>query len=149
MLKRNITYEDGDGNTVTEVFHFHLTIKELVKFLGGDESTTIEEAIKELEKKTIKEQVLEFDDFILSSYGVRSEDNKRFIKNDQLKSEFAESFAYDALFTEFMVSDTALNDFIMGLLPQDLKEAFTKAMQAAQAQQAQQIQTVPQPPQIS
>ncbi len=147
MLIRDITYQDGDGNTITETFHFHLTIREFVKLIGGNESSTIEEALKELESKSIKEQVLEFDDFILSSYGVRSEDKKRFIKNDELREQFADSFAYDALFTEFVMSETAANDFIMALLPENLRGEFAKLQQSAI--QAQQAQIVPLPPQAS
>ena len=31
MLKRNITYEDFDGNTVTEAFYFNLSKAELME----------------------------------------------------------------------------------------------------------------------
>lgn len=149
MLKRNITYDDGDGNMVTEMFEFHLTIQELVRLLGGNEEMTMEEAIKELEKRDIKDLVLEFDNFILSSYGVRSEDKKRFIKNDELREQFADSFAYNALFTEFMMTENAFNDFVIAILPQNLKGEFQKIQAQIETVPGPDIARIPQPPQIS
>lgn len=137
MLKRDITYEDGEGKTITETFYFNLTAKEIVELLGDQTTDDVNEALKIFEAKGFKNQVLEFDKFILSSYGVRSDDRKRFIKNDQIREEFADSFAYDALFMELAGNEQAASIFIQGIIPKTMKEevqrldALNKAKAAA------------------
>jgi hypothetical protein len=129
VLKRNITYEDGDGKTVTETFYFNLTARELSKFLGGDESENLDDAIKKMQGLEFSELVKKFDELILSAYGIRSEDNKRFIKSDELKEKFSDSFAYDALFMELAINDNAASEFFMGVIPKELKADFAKAQE--------------------
>jgi hypothetical protein len=51
---------------------------------------------------------------------VRSEDGKRFIKNDQLREEFTQTAAYDALFMELATDEDAAANFIQGILPKDM-----------------------------
>jgi hypothetical protein len=139
MLKRDITYEDGEGNTVTETFYFNLTAKELVSLVSPGQEN-VEEAIKLFEGKDFRDQVLEFDKFVLASYGIRSEDRKRFIKNDQIREEFADSFAYDTLFMELATDEKAASIFIQGIIPKTMKEEVLKLDQLNQAK------TVPLPP---
>jgi hypothetical protein len=132
MLKRDITYEDGEGNTVTETFYFNLTAKELVELVDSDQEN-VDEAIKLLESQSFRDRVLEFDKFVLTSYGIRSEDRKRFIKNEQIKQEFADSFAYDALFMELATDENAAAIFIQGIIPKSMKEEVLKLEQLNKA----------------
>ena len=52
------------------------------------------------------------------AYGVKSEDGKRFIKNQTVKDEFAESLAFSQLIEDFHETDTAMSDFITGITSQ-------------------------------
>lgn len=131
MLKREITYEDYNGEKVTEVFYFNLTQSELVELEVSYEGG-LEASIKRIiEAKNVQALVQEFKKIILSAYGVRSEDGKRFIKNDQVREEFTQSAAYDALFMELATDDDAASKFITGILPASLVEAVAAAQTQA------------------
>lgn len=120
MLKREITYEDFDGQTVTETFYFNLTKTEIVQlevdYEGGLE-TTLRRIIT---TEDVKALMREFKRIVLLAYGVRSEDGKRFVKNDELREAFTQTAAYDALFIELATSDEAAAKFIKGIIPKDL-----------------------------
>jgi hypothetical protein len=120
MLKREITYENFNGEKVSETFYFNLTKSEMleleVSYYGGLEAT-----IKRIvEAKDNKSLVEEFKKIILLSYGVRSDDGKRFIKNDTVREEFSQTAAFDELFIELATNDQAAVNFIQGVLPRDM-----------------------------
>lgn len=127
MLKRTIKYEDFDGNSVSEDFYFNLSKSELVE-LEVQYEKGLAEALETIVKANdTKQLIAEFKKLVLLSYGKKSEDGKRFIKNEELRTEFAQSLAYDALFMELATSDTAAADFIQGIVPKDMSEAIQQA----------------------
>lgn len=120
MLKRNITYEDLEGETVTETFYFNLSKAELMELQMSSEGgfgKLLERIIETTNKKAMIEQ---FKRIILMSYGVKSEDGKRFIKNDELRHQFTEMPAYSALFFELATDDDAAVAFVQGIVPKDI-----------------------------
>lgn len=122
MLKRDITYKDFDGNEVTETFYFNLSRTELVdlelSYDGG-----LEAAINRIiESKDVKALINEFKRIVLESYGVKSEDGKRFIKNDEVREAFSQTAAYDSLFFELATNADAAADFVKGIVPFELTE---------------------------
>jgi hypothetical protein len=123
MLKRNITYTDFEGNEITETFYFNLSRTEMVEmevsYEGGLEAT-IQRIIETQDSKAL---IMEFKRIVLLSYGIRSADGKRFIKNDEVREEFTQTAAYDALFMELAMNDDAAVKFIQGILPRDLAQA--------------------------
>lgn len=122
MLKRTIVYEDYEGNEVTEDFYFHLSQAELVEIelsYKGGLSKMLEEIIKDDDGATI---VREFKKIILGSYGVRSDDGKRFMKSQQLREEFEATEAYSTLFIELIADASAAADFVNGIVPAKLAE---------------------------
>lgn len=126
MLKRPITYEDLDGNEVTEEFYFNLSKPELV-----DMEVEHKQGFKEMIEGIIKTNdrkglVDEFKKIVLLTYGVRSEDGKRFIKSDQLREEFSQMPAYEALFMELATNEGAAVEFLTGVLPRDLRGDMSK-----------------------
>lgn len=127
MLKRNITYEDFDGNSVTETFYFNISKPELVELeveKKGGFSDWIQAIIKAEDNKTVVEQ---FKRIVLLAYGVKSEDGKRFIKNDQLREEFSQTNAYNELFMELATQEDAAVRFLTGVLPKDMAEEIQKS----------------------
>jgi hypothetical protein len=121
MLKRAITYEDFNGETVTEEFYFNITKSELVELEVGHGEGGIEAFIKRIVKaQDNKELIAEFKRIILLSYGVKSADGRRFMKSDELRTEFEQTAAFDALFIELATSDDAAAKFIQGILPRDM-----------------------------
>jgi len=104
MLAKQITYTDYNGEEVTETFYFNMTTLEATKFaakMNGD----IEKHIAELIRKDNMLGIIRLlSEMILGAYGKKSEDGKRFIKNDELRNEFEDSAAFAEL-VENLLSD--------------------------------------------
>lgn len=117
MLKQQVTYEDFDGNTQSETLYFNLNRMELISFQKRYGSENMENYINKLiEEKQIEPMYDLLNDFVLTAYGVKSEDGKRFIKNDQIREEFKQSLAYEALIEDFHDdSRKVLENFIAGV----------------------------------
>jgi hypothetical protein len=124
MLKRDITYENVDGETVTESFYFNLTKTEIIDLQFGVTGGLEKSIQRIIETKDIKAVVDEIKNIILSSYGVR--DGNRFIKSNAIREEFIQILAYDALFMELMTNEEAAADFIKGITPKDMQEAIAQ-----------------------
>lgn len=131
MLKREIKYEDYNGAPVTEVFYFNITKPELleleVEYKQGF-GQLLEQIIEAQDKKEV---IQHFKRIILLAYGVKSEDGKRFMKTPQLREEFVQSAAYEALFMELATDDTVAAEFVRGILPKDMVGEFDKQEKAA------------------
>lgn len=126
MLKREITYEDFDGNPQTETFYFNLTMAEIVEYNVGFEGG-LEDTIRRIISTNNQKELLgEFKRIILMSYGERSEDGKRFIKSDELREAFSQSAAYDKLFVELASDVDALTLFITSIVPKDVAKEIAK-----------------------
>ena len=122
MLKKSITYEGYDGGTFTEDFYFNLSKAELVELelshVGG-----LSESLKRIVASQDGAEIIkEFKSIILKSYGKRSDDGKRFIKNQQLRDEFESTEAYSVLFIELVTDTDAATAFVSGIMPQGLVE---------------------------
>lgn len=104
MLKRDVEYVDFNGFRQSETLYFNLNEAELIRLdvqMGG-----LAKFIENLDGEKRPNDILElFEKLILLAYGEKSEDGQRFVKNDHIRSEFASSAAYSALFVA-LVSDT-------------------------------------------
>jgi hypothetical protein len=144
MLKREIKYEDFDGNMVSDVFYFNLSQPELIE-LEVETTKGFGRLLQDIvESKDNKEIIARFKQIVLMAYGVKSEDGKRFIKSDQLKEEFSQTAAYSALFMELATNDDAAIIFLNGVLPREFRGEAGKAV-AAQSSSAS-PPTLPKPP---
>jgi len=121
VLKRSITYEDFNGEKITEVFYFNLNKSELIELESTYKAGLGETLQRIIEANDNGAIVKEFKRLILASYGVKSEDGKRFIKTDQLREEFTQTAAYDALFMELATDENAATVFISGIMPKDMQ----------------------------
>lgn len=124
MLKRDITYTDFNDQTVTETFYFNMTKAELVDLETSVEGGMEQRLRKIIEAEDRNQLIALFKQILLLTYGVRSEDGKRFIKSDQLREEFTQTAAYDALFVELASDDEAAAQFIMAVLPKDISQSI-------------------------
>lgn len=120
MLKREIKYTDFDDKEQVETAYFNLTKSELVE-MEVEYSDGLQEAVRRIiNAKDNKALVAEFKRVILAAYGQKSADGKRFVKSQELRDEFAQTAAYDALFIELATSDQKAAAFIKGILPSDM-----------------------------
>jgi len=120
MLTKKITYEDFDGNSITEEFQFNLTKSELMKMELAEEGgmyATLEKMVKE---NNTPKLVAYFDRFIRESYGKKSADGKKFVKNAELTEDFVSSLAYDELVVELLSNPDAAVAFFQGIIPKEL-----------------------------
>ena len=126
MLKKTITYEDFNGDEVSEDFFFHLSKAELVEMELSHEDGLSEALQRIIAAKDGKGIVTEFKNIILSAYGKRSSDGKRFVKNADVREEFESSEAYSTLFMELVTDTDAAIEFINGIVPSGLAEDAAK-----------------------
>ena len=130
MFKRTISYKDFDGNQVTEVLLFNLSNPELMALQASYPEGYAKHLTTALETGDKREVVKTLQDLILSAYGEKSSDGRRFIKSEQMKTDFEESAAYEALFTEMLMDKSGQKsiDFVNALFENVPKvdEAETK-----------------------
>lgn len=117
MISRTITYTDYNGNERTEEFFFNLTKAEVLEMelsTDGGLVAMYERIVAAQDGKTLIEL---FKDLVLRSYGVKSPDGRKFIKNDEVRDDFAQTEAYSILFTELATDAKAAAKFFNGVIP--------------------------------
>lgn len=122
MFKKTITYNDYNGVERTEDFYFNLTKAEVMEMemtTTGGFADQINKIIAAKDNSTI---VKIFKDLVIKAYGEKSPDGRRFIKNDEVKTAFAETEAYSNLFMELATNSEAAIGFVNGILPQMKKQ---------------------------
>ena len=129
MITKDTKYVDFLGNERTETMHFNITQVELVEMgmdlpdhikeeVGGDPSNITEETAMNLMVKLGEKGIMAFlKTVILKSYGVVSEDGRRFEKSEQISKEFSETIAFDNLMMELLADDETAANFINSLIP--------------------------------
>jgi hypothetical protein len=131
MIIRTITYTNFDDEEVTKSYAFHLSKTDLVELEVSEQEgfkEMIENIVKTNDRKALVEQ---FKRIVLMAYGVREGD--RFIKNDQLREEFSQTPAYEALFMELATQEGKAVEFLTGCLPKDMRGDIPKAMSSVPA----------------
>lgn len=134
MLKKTIVYHDYDGNERSENFYFNLSKAEVMEmefsFTGGM-TNVIEQMVNTQDTARIMEL---FKKIIMSAYGEKSADGKRFMKigadGRRLAEGFVETEAYSELFMELVSDPKKFADFIAAVipaLPADTKVALAAA----------------------
>lgn len=117
MLKKTITYTDYGGLERTEEFRFNLTKAELVDMeltTAGTFSETMKRIIAE--KDIIRIAKL-FKELLLKSYGVKSDDGKRFVKSQELSEAFSQTEAYSDLYIELLSNPEEAAKFFAEVAP--------------------------------
>lgn len=126
MLKETITYNDLDGNKITEDFYFHMTKADVIEWNFSEEGG-LEEHIKRIQETQDQKQIIKLlKDIILMSFGRKSEDGIRFIKREEDALRFRETDAYSELFMKLASDEKELERFIKGILPKDLPQPQDK-----------------------
>jgi hypothetical protein len=121
MLKETVTYTDYFGEEQTEDIYFHLSKAELLEIEmladGGSFSDMLLQIIESKDNALILKL---FKNIVLLSYGIRSEDGRRFIKNEQLREEFTQTAAYSEVFISLAMDAEKAARFVNGIMPADL-----------------------------
>lgn len=136
MLKKTITYSDLDGNDVVEDFYFNLSKAELaeMEIRNHQEGGFVGHLKRIIENMNGDEIIDTFQWLIRKSVGRRSEDGKRFVKNDEISDEFMQTDAYSILFMELVTDADAAAAFVRGIVPKDLADKVDKGERVTDVQ---------------
>lgn len=126
MLSKKITYVDFDGEKRTEEFRFHLSKAELAKMRYSVAGGLEKRLTKIIDSNDQPQLIKIFCELIDLSYGVKSDDGRKFMKSPEILDDFKSTEAYSQLFMELATNDNAAKEFINGVLPSDLVEETKK-----------------------
>ena len=122
MIKKDITFENLDGEMTTQTHYFHLSKDRLVDMevdKPGGLVAYLEGVVKSGEPKAI---LSAFRDIISAAYGVRvSADD--FEQTPEISAKFSRSLAYSALFDEITSDEKVMAEFINGIVPKGLQQS--------------------------
>lgn len=118
MVKHVVKYQDFNGQEQEEALYFHMSKTESA-MLEVSIPQGLSEYIKEVVESDNKTAMLHlFKKVILESYGIKSEDGKRFIKNPTITQEFEQSIAFDTIFFEIATNPELAKTFMEGVVRQ-------------------------------
>lgn len=126
MLKKTIKYTDFNGNEISEDFYFNLTEAELIEMESkhGSMQAKLERIINTQDISAIMEI---FKEIIVASYGVKSDDGKRFIKDPETTKYLTQSNAYSELYMSLLSNTDEAVAFITGIMPAKIAKQIDKA----------------------
>ena len=131
MLKKHVKYQGFDGEIIEEDLYFNLTRMDAIELSARYESKDLAAYMDEIVKKEdIASLYRVLKDIVLLAYGVKSEDGKRFIKNETVKKEFEESLAFAQLIEDLHETESALSEFVTGITSQIRGMDLNSAAQA-------------------
>lgn len=123
MIVKRIDYVDFNGVKRSENFLFNFMESEIqemnLRYPDGGLKGRLQKIIDEQDPDTIVDY---FKSLIMDSYGVKSDDGKRFEKSKELSEAFSQTPAYSKLFMELSTNTQAAIEFVNGIIPkvQDL-----------------------------
>ena len=128
MLKQTVSYFDFDDNPSQETLYFNLTKTELADNIHlRDELEAMLKVFSSDKKELSTSEISQLIDLVKTimrlSYGVRSADGKRFIKNEDQWTEFTQTAAYDAFLYSLFEDPNKAVAFMTGILPKDVRSA--------------------------
>ena len=120
MLKKTINYNNDNGEQKTKECYFNLSKAEIAEMeleIPGGMAANLKQIT---EAKDTPSLVKIFKNLILRSYGVKSSEGERFIKNQQVSEAFEQSEASYELFMELATNADSAAEFVNGIIPADL-----------------------------
>lgn len=128
MIKLTKTYTDFNDVERTEDFYFHMTKAEVMEMELGTSGGMAEMIQRIVAAQDIPAIIKVFKDLVLRSYGQKSADGKRFIKNEELTEEFSQTNAYSDIFMELATDADKAAEFVNGIMPKDVQKDLAKEM---------------------
>lgn len=120
MYKKTITYTDYNDVQRTEDFYFSLSEAEITEMQLGVEGGYAAMIDKIIKAKDTPALIKIFKDLLLKSYGIKSDDGRRFIKSEELSKEFTQTPAYSELYMMLATDDKQASAFIKNIMPAKL-----------------------------
>lgn len=117
MFIKKIKYTDFKGVEREEEFCFNFTRAEVVNLQLGTEGGFSEKMKRIVEAKDSPAMSKFFTDLILDSYGVISDDGRRFEKSDELKTAFKQTEAFSIIYMELATDADLAAEFVKRVFP--------------------------------
>jgi hypothetical protein len=127
MFKKTMTFDNLDGEEVTQTFYFNYTKKEVMELIELKDleakfellSTPMEDSgLSNVENN--RQAYAVFEDLILDAYGEKGPDNVSFVKNDRTREYFKSHVAFSDMVFEFIEDPNLMQSFIENCLPPKL-----------------------------
>ena len=117
MLPITKKYIDFNGVEREETFYFNLTKAELAEWELGVTGGLSKMVEKITAAKDVPALAKLFKELVLKAYGVKSDDGRRFIKSNELTTEFTQTQAYSDIYMELAQDDQKAAAFVNGIIP--------------------------------
>lgn len=127
MLKQTVHYKDFNDNDAVDNLYFNLTKAEVAdNFDLADRFQGLKDMMDTEPRDLTRDEIRALLDLVKEvmrlSYGVKSDDGKRFSKKPEVWEAFIESAAYDAFLMSLFEQPEKANAFLIGVFPPDLIE---------------------------
>lgn len=120
MYRTDVTYENFDGEQVTETCYFNLTKAEMLQLqLQYPEGYQVY-LQRLVDDNNRKAMIDEFKHILAMSYGERSADGRKFIKSEEISNAFMASEAYSELFIKLVSEEGYAEKFMSAVMPKDI-----------------------------
>lgn len=124
MLKKDITYQNLDGQDVTETFYFQITKAEVIEkaaIKGEDYADRLRKLTVERDGAEI---MREFKALLTESVGRR--EGQLFIKDESIRNQFLFSGAWDSFFLKLIESPDSGAKELQSIFPKDVQDQIAK-----------------------
>lgn len=125
MFKYVLKYTDYLDNEQEDTLRFNLSETEMLDLVKNDPAFDIGNLKRMVDEANGLDMIDTVRKLIVLSYGVLSDDGKKFRKNNDITMEFVQSAAYDALIEKFIdgKGDTEFaKNFMLGIFPKKYAE---------------------------
>lgn len=120
MQSVNVKYINFFGEETEEKLHFHLSKGELMQLELQTPPLSAKIAMVNGGDASPMDAYKLLCEFVSAAYGERSEDGRRFFKDDRATKAFMASPAFDALLDKLSSDPKFSNGFLAGLFPDDI-----------------------------
>jgi hypothetical protein len=131
LIKKDLTYNNVDGQQVTDTAYFHLTKADLIEMEVSMKGGLQAHLQRVIDSEDGAEIIKAFKMLIRRSYGQRTAEG-RFVKDPAKTEEFMSSEAYSELFMSLVTDADAAAQFVNGIVPKGVEEDAAK-IEAANA----------------
>lgn len=126
MLKETRVYEDYDGVERKEDFYFNLSKAELAEMELSNEGGLENYLQRIVDAKDTSKLIDIFKKLLLKSYGIKSDDGRRFMKSEEISKAFSETPVYSEMFMELATDDIKAANFVKKIVPKDIASEIDK-----------------------
>lgn len=125
MIKKTVTWTDFAGKERTEDWYFHLTKAELVEevmVLGGKEhANDLQKMLQDIVDGGDMKKIMDtFKTLLFRAVGKRSADGSRFMKSEDILSDFRDTGAWEEVFMSMVTNPYEGAQFIQGMFPEEI-----------------------------